>query len=100
MNMDSGARKRAKFWLGDRANMGDIETNLDDDEQMVISEPGDDEVDVEPPIDVRSPNFPYIVISDDEEDEMMDDDSVAEALERRKEAVRAMSQEVVDSMEI
>jgi hypothetical protein len=93
LTMDAGARKRAKFWLGDKANKQNIESYFDDE---VIEDPGDDEVDAEPEIDVRSPDFPYIVISDEDDIEEMDED----AWEREKSAVRAMSAEVVDTMEI
>ena len=49
VSFGQGAGKRASYWLGDRVSHDEIETEGyadDDDDEMVIPEPNDDEVDV------------------------------------------------------
>jgi hypothetical protein len=100
-SMDFGARKRARYWLGERAN--DVEGGYaDEDEVEVIKAPGDDEVDADIDIDyiddmIRSGrSLSPISVSSDDDDEL----HIISSRERRKSHVRAHSEGVAESIEV
>ena len=89
----SGASKRARYWLGDRATGTDIDGGLDeDDDDVLISGWDDDEVDVDGEVL-------------DDGDEMLydyegEDHDELDTRERAKSALRGISEEIADSMEV
>lgn len=84
----SGARKRARYWLGDQYDGHSVLRvgSWDDGDDYVIRDPGDDEVDADD-------EGPYFIGDFSEEDE----DS---GKEREKSVVRAMSEQLMESMEV
>jgi len=90
---DLGASKRARYWLGERAE-GNVKGGWgeDDDDNEMIELWDDDEVDAEVVIDD----------GDDLDYNFPDDDEVEDELprERRKSAVRGMSEDIAESMEV
>ncbi len=84
----TGAIKRARYWLGDRAP-GEVSGGWGEDDDEVIGSWHDDEVDVDGVIDD----------GDELVDEFIDDD-VTLTREISKSAVRNMSEDVVESMEV
>jgi len=99
-SVDVGASKRARYWLGERAD--DLE-DVDGDEVEVIRQPGDDEVDADVDLDyidemIRSGrSLSPISVSSEESD---DDIRFVSQRERRKSAVRAVSEGVAESIEV
>jgi len=96
-----GASKRASFWLGNDLLSRDISCGEDDDDEMVIYEPGDDEVEV-PYMnldDIRSDlvdgRYNYGYADDDNDDYEYDDDSW-----RLPRHVRGLSEEIGASMDL
>lgn len=87
MGLDS-ADKRAKYWLGDRAEGISSGWPDDDDDVMVIPHPGDDEVDADDDL------MDYVEEDDDEDFE----DEIER--QREKSAVRDMSEHIADIMEV
>jgi AP-1 complex subunit sigma 1/2 len=106
LGITPGARKRAKYWLGERADADDLEGGYgEDDDDIVIRDPGDDEVDADEPMPQGFHwTSPPIYISDEDEEEDREDDDYEDDLdirrEREKSAVRAMSEQIADSMEV
>ena len=95
---NAGSRKRAEYWLGDRAKKG-LEAYGDSDEldNMVIDHPGD-VVDAD-----QNVWIPVREMSTDADYYESDDDSDVEILvdrERGKSRVRTMSEGVMDRMEL
>lgn len=88
MGLES-ADKRARYWLGDRADSVSSGWPDDDDDVMVIPHPGDDEVDADEEL-----MDDYI----EEEDEEDFDDEIER--QREKSAVRDMSEHIADIMEV
>ncbi|KAI9715382.1 MAG: hypothetical protein M1812_006027 [Candelaria pacifica] len=84
----TGAAKRARYWLGDRAP-GEVSGGWGEDDDENISSWNEDEVDVEGVID-----------DGDELDNGFSDDDVMLTRETSKSAVRNMSEDVVESMEV
>lgn len=88
---DFTAGKRARFWLGDKAD-NFIASGCEKDENVpTIDFPGDDEVDADiapGPSDFSSHDFTE---SDDDEIEM---------LYRTKSGVRHVSEDIMESMEV
>jgi len=99
-SMDFGASKRARYWLGERA---DHLEDDDADDVDLIRQPGDDEVDAEIDVDyidemIRSGHsLSPISVSSDESDE---EARFVSQRERRKSNVRAMSEGVAESIEV
>jgi hypothetical protein len=95
-NPNAGSRKRAEYWLGDRAKRGlEYYGESDELDNMVIDHPGDI-VDAEEMVDIRDREA-----SLDVDYYGSDDDSDVESLrERQKSAVRAMSEHMMDRMEV
>jgi len=95
-SLGMGASKRAKYWLGDKIDGQEVSSGWDedDDESVVIHEPGDDEVDADDYYDVRDGLADGFVVSD------FDDDEAEIVRQRDKSAVRAMSDEIAESMEV
>ena len=89
LSIDAGASKRARYWLGDRAE--GIEDGWKEGEDDEFQDPGDDEVDADDALDSRSVAGPS---SDD------DDDDELERRYRDKSSVRRMSEHVVESMDV
>lgn len=85
---DEGARKRARYWLGDQA-IGSYVQRVSswDDDADVIRDPGDDEVDAD------EEGLYWIGLGEMSEDEEM-------PREREKSAVRAMSEHLMEAMEV
>ena len=96
---NAGSRKRAEYWLGDRARKG-LEAYGDSDEldNMVIDHPGD-------VVDADQDRFvPIREMSMDADYYESEGDSDVESLvqmhKRRKGAVRTMSEGIMDRMEL
>lgn len=85
-----GASKRARYWLGDRAEDVSEGWGEDDDDDDVISW-GDDEVDVDGVVD--DGDEPVYVIGSDE-------DEFIRARSRSKSTVRDISEDIAESMEV
>lgn len=88
---ESGARKRARYWLGDQIDGRYVERvgSWNESDDLVIRDPGDDEVDAD--------DEPYWIVLG----EMSEDDEEGNTVrEREKSAVRAMSEQLMDSMEV
>jgi AP-1 complex subunit sigma 1/2 len=87
----SGARKRARYWLGDHLDGYDVKRvgSWDDSDDFVIRDPGDDEVDA----DDEGPYYIGDVSSEDDED-------IQPSKEREKSAVRGVSEQLMESMEV
>ncbi|KAI9835071.1 MAG: hypothetical protein M1819_002623 [Sarea resinae] len=105
---DWGADKRAKYWLGDRADGGDVRGGWgeDDEEDEVLGDWDDDEVDEDEVID-DGDELGYHFSEEDDDDEEENAASVEarhEVLrkerERRKSHVRGMSEDIAESMEV
>lgn len=97
LSVSMGARKRARYWLGDRADNEDFEGGWgEDDDEIVIDGPGDDEVDAESVISVRDGSAERYS-SDDNSDVEMEMEMMRE---REKSAVRAMSEHITEFMEV
>lgn len=97
VTLGEGAHKRASYWLGPSENI-DTSSYGDDDDDEFIEEPNDDEVEV-PYMDlddIRS-NLADGLYSYDDDDE---DDSWADQRWARQRGMRAVSEEVGESMEI
>ncbi|KAF2185707.1 mitogen-activated protein kinase MAF1 [Zopfia rhizophila CBS 207.26] len=95
-NVNAAARKRAEYWLGDRANQGLEMYGVDDElDDMVIDHPEDEVVDAEEVLTVRDreASLDYYYSSDDDSD-------VEFIREREKSAVRAMSEHITEAMEV
>ncbi|KAF1815251.1 mitogen-activated protein kinase MAF1 [Eremomyces bilateralis CBS 781.70] len=75
---DDGARKRAVFWLGERAG---IDYADDDDDDMVIDNPGDDEV-------------------DNDLDLLDHEHALTSSRRKNRSGVRAMSESIMETMEL
>ena len=91
---DSGAHKRAKYWLGDRAN-GDISGGWGED----------DDEDVEAAfIEQEMPGVKLsLMIDDDESGRVLSADGAASPSRRRdrsKSTIRGISEDIAESMEI
>lgn len=88
---ESGANKRARYWLGDQAAnvSNDEETDLDDDDIMMWN--NDDELDA----DYNDVEFEGDEFCDDYDDEADD-----ESDEMVKEPVRGVSEDIAASMDI
>lgn len=87
---DHSASKRAKYWLGDRAEYVTGGLDEDDDEDVVIGW-DDDEVDVD------------VVVDDGDELECLvsaDEDDLPRIRSRSKSTVRGMSEDIAESMEV
>lgn len=95
-NPNAGSRKRAEYWLGDHAKRGlEYYGESDELDNMVIDHPGD-VVDAEEVLDIREREA-----SLDVDYYASDDDSDVESLrEREKSAVRAMSENVMERMDM
>lgn len=99
-SMDFGASKRARYWLGERAD----ELEDDDEEEVeVIKAPGDDEVDADVDVDyidemIRSGRSISPISKSSEESER--DVMFMSQRERRKSKVRTMSQGVQENIEV
>ncbi|OCK82559.1 mitogen-activated protein kinase MAF1 [Lepidopterella palustris CBS 459.81] len=88
-----GAQKRARFWLGDRADKEDFEGGWGgEDDEMLIENPGDDEVDADSVISVRDGSIDRYSSDGNSDIEMF--------REREKSIVRAMSEHLAESMEV
>lgn len=87
---DAGASKRAKYWLGDRAE-GVTDGWAHHDNDDTIDEPGDDEVDEQDWLGSES----YDAYTDTDDD---DNDEIENAL-RGKGVVTGMSEHLVESMD-
>ncbi|KAI9680610.1 MAG: RNA polymerase III-inhibiting protein maf1 [Caeruleum heppii] len=90
----SGAEKRARYWLGDRVDMQEVHSATDDedDEEETLSSWGDDEVDVEGDI-----------LDDGDEilrDASIDDEDEDQFNERSRSAIRGISEDIAESMEV
>ncbi|KAI9813473.1 MAG: hypothetical protein M1827_004149 [Pycnora praestabilis] len=85
-----GASKRARYWLGDRAD-GDVKGGWgeDDDDDGLIGGWDDDEVDVEGVVD-----------DGDEIDYISSDEDESLGREGSKSAMRNMSEDIAESMEV
>jgi hypothetical protein len=94
-SVDFSARKRARYWLGDRAD--DLEDEWDTETQLVDADEGDDEVEID--VEVlneivkRSRSMSSNMSSSDANDEL-------DQKERSKPRVRAMSDAVAESIEL
>lgn len=92
---DSGASKRARFWLGDKADRCVSEPvwgEDDEDDDFVIADPGDDEVDA---IDAYD--------EDDQADFATDEGEEDDEIEKRfrdRTAIRSVSQEAAHSIDV
>lgn len=95
----AGASKRAKYWLGDRADAGDVETGWDEDDEDdadnsdgEVIEGLDDEVDVTGEVidDGDELNMGYNDEWDDEEEEIY----------RSRSMARDVSEDMADAMEV
>ncbi len=92
-SLGPGASKRARYWLGDRAD-GQVEGGLGEDEEdndVTIEQPGDDEVDTDEALgsDASSQGL----LESEEEDEL-------ETRYRDKSSVRDMSDHITEAMEV
>jgi AP-1 complex subunit sigma 1/2 len=94
-SVDFSARKRARYWLGDRAD--DLEDEWDDGTQSIDEDDGDEEVDVDVEllneIVKRSRSMSSNMSSLDASDELYHK-------ERSKSHVRAMSDAIAESIEL
>lgn len=79
---DEGARKRARFWLGDQADV-EIQDNTSDEEE-------------EPPQEKPKPARPVV----DEYDNYLLSDEDVRSRSASGSVVRAMSEEIADAMEV
>ncbi|KAK2800842.1 hypothetical protein FQN50_007983 [Emmonsiellopsis sp. PD_5] len=77
---DYGARKRARYWLGDRATLNMPEYSSDEEEEEQVSKPARPVVD----------DYGNYLLSDEE----------ARSRSNSKSSVRAMSEEIADIMEV
>ena len=95
-SINAGSRKRAEYWLGDRAKRGlEYYGESDELDNMVIDHP-DEVVDAE-----EATYLPARETSLGVDYYSSDDDSDVESLrEREKSAVRAMSEQVTDRMDL
>ncbi|KAI9835490.1 MAG: hypothetical protein M1838_005286, partial [Thelocarpon superellum] len=92
----SGASKRACYWLGDRADGADVDGGLDeDDDDGVINGWGDDEVDVDGEVLDDGDEIPH----NPDEGGSSDRDEV-DAREQAKGAMRGMSEDIAETMEV
>ena len=94
--LSQGAKKRAEYWLGNRANENQIESGtIDEDEDNIVAvDPADDEIEVESQYGVRDEYADeYVSSSDDMQSEYEADTYFVDA-------PRSMSQQIADSMEI
>ncbi|KAJ9665306.1 RNA polymerase III-inhibiting protein maf1 [Coniosporium apollinis] len=89
LRISEGATKRARYWLGDDAEVEDAA----DDEDEVIHEPGDDEVDADEYPDIREASVSSYLTDDDDYDMEL-------RVHREKSAVRGVSEHIADSMEV
>ena len=97
LSVSMGARKRARYWLGDRADNEDFEGGWgEDDDEIVIDGPGDDEVDAESVISVRDGSAERYSSDDNSDVEI----GMEMMREREKSSVRAMSEHITESMEV
>lgn len=88
-----GARKRARYWLGDRADDEDLSGSWDDEDEEtdVIAEDNDDEVDVDG----------YVLDDGDEMETAAEADEQDEgSLYPPNNAVRGISEEIAESMDV
>lgn len=92
LRISEGATKRARYWLGDNADVEDVADGRDDDDE-VIHEPGDDEVDAEEYPDIREASVSSYLTDDDDYDVDLN-------LHREKSAVRGVSEHIAESMEV
>lgn len=92
---NAGSRKRAEYWLGDLAKRGlEYYGESDELDNMVIDHP-------EEVVDVEEPYLPAREMSLGVDYYSSDDDSDVKSLrEREKSAVRTMSEQLVDRMDI
>lgn len=92
---DTGASKRARYWLGDKADDCEDEgpRSKDDDESgSVIEDPGDDEVDADDALTLSDISTQNLTESEDTDE--------IERHYRRKSGVRRMSEHIAESMEV
>jgi len=90
---NAGSRKRAEYWLGDRAKRGlEYYGESDELDNMVIDHP--DDVIEEPYVLTREASLGVDYYSSD------DDSDVESLREREKSAVRTMSEQLVDRIEL
>ncbi|EGE78796.1 hypothetical protein RJZ56_007765 [Blastomyces dermatitidis] len=78
---DYGARKRARYWLGDRASLRISDSSSDEDESPAAS---------------ARPSRPVV----DEYDNYLLSDEETRSISHSKSSVRAMSEEIADAMEV
>ncbi|WPH02536.1 putative alpha-glucuronidase [Acrodontium crateriforme] len=103
VSVGDGAGKRASYWLGHHVIEDDIDTEsyggVEDDDEMIIAEPGDDEVHEVPHMDLDEIRGDLVdgYYNYDEELEANDDDGWTTGIVRH---VRGMSEEIGDAMEI
>ncbi|KAF2759010.1 Maf1-domain-containing protein [Pseudovirgaria hyperparasitica] len=107
--MTSGARKRARYWLGERADGDDVEGGWgeDDEDAGIIAEPGDDEVDVDDitldlrDVEVERRRAMSMAVSSDEEEDAEDEDEEddLDVVRQEQKQHRAMSETMADEME-
>jgi len=90
----SGARKRARYWLGDRAEDVQGEWDVDDDDDDVIHGWDDDEVDVEEEVIDDGDDMDYDYEAYD------DDDCYYDSWESCKSQIRAVSEDIAEKMEV
>ncbi|KAI9880509.1 MAG: RNA polymerase III-inhibiting protein maf1 [Pleopsidium flavum] len=84
-----GASKRARYWLGDKAE--DVSGAWGEDDEDEVIGWGDDEVDVDGVVD--DGDEPRYIVSADE-------DNTARARSRSKSTVRDISEDIAESMEV
>lgn len=98
VSVGDGAQKRASYWLGNRVLEDDVESyGEDDDDEMIIEEPGDDEVETNTDLDdIRSGLTNGYYSYDGAEDY----DDVDGSLYRSRLPPRGMSEEVAEAMEM
>jgi hypothetical protein len=108
-SVGDGARKRARYWLGDRADAEDFGDGGwgEDDEEYYVEESSDDDADMAPSlIDVRS--MPIVIRDTSIEKDSSGSGSDAESsdepsdveMTREESAVRAVSEQIADSIEV
>lgn len=111
--MSTGARKRARYWLGDRADADDIEGGWgeedEEDEDMLVETASGvvyhrDESPLQRMTTARGPAEVVDLVSSDDDDDDSDQDAAdrrdMRRQQRRKSDVRALSEEITASMEV
>ena len=102
VSVGEGAGKRASYWLGSKVLQGEVDTESygdDDDDEMIITEPNDDEVEV-PWMDlddIRS-DLADGYYSYDNTDDI--DDSFMDEVWKPQPSVRGISEEIGASMDM